>query len=326
MATSTKLSRSLLDVTTQGCQRHQRGVVGSNLTMTLDRPRKAVDRGRPISQARSTFSRYPLPTMKHLESRKDPSFPSSSQQNDDAGDSELPPPSGRRSAGLFAKHHQRSDAHHHQYHPSMAKIKSKLVASGGFLKTALLRSRSKDSILDSTSFRESTDNLLWQHKSTVPTYVGWRPPMPLPKDCSTEDNSNKVKDGKRRVPQRWPSRLSRRMFSSEADLLDVYSESGYMAIPDDIGRFDCHKHFNGSYTRKLHTLPRQKAQSNDDPSSYYSNSRVHFDLNNRIKKSYAAPRRSKSRDALSEQQLCDPWYDMWTSDPSSVRLCEIAQL
>nr|CAH0106197.1 unnamed protein product [Daphnia galeata] len=131
-----------------------------------------------------------------------------------------------------------------------AKIKNKLSAAPGILKTALFRTRSKDSFLDTSSFfqevhQQSLPSLAaeatpWQHKSSVPCYVGWRPPMPLPKSCQATDvdsrppsamNSNTVRRRVTRTESRR-SNLGWRKYGSESDLLDPAgsSESGYMAI------------------------------------------------------------------------------------------------
>ena len=115
-----------------------------------------------------------------------------------------------------------------------AKIKNKLSAAApGFIKTALFRSRSKDSFLD-TSFQETSIETPWQHKSSVPCYVGWRPPMPLPKNCPTTETPKRhhcTGTSVRRVlrSESRRSNLAWRKYSSESDLLDP-SESGYMAI------------------------------------------------------------------------------------------------
>lgn len=132
-----------------------------------------------------------------------------------------------------------------------AKIKNKLSAAPGILKTALFRTRSKDSFLDTSLFFQdahqqpsppssAAEATPWQHKSSVPCYVGWRPPMPLPKSCQATDvdyrppsamNSNSVRRRVTRSESRR-SNLGWRKYGSESDLLDPTgsSESGYMAI------------------------------------------------------------------------------------------------
>lgn len=126
------------------------------------------------------------------------------------------------------------------------KIKNKLSAAPGILKTALFRTRSKDSFLDTALFFQevhqqqpsvAAEVTPWQHKSSVPCYVGWRPPMPLPKSCPATDprpppklNSSTVRRRVTRSESRR-SNLGWRKYGSESDLLDPgSSESGYMAI------------------------------------------------------------------------------------------------
>ncbi|KAI9564148.1 hypothetical protein GHT06_007886 [Daphnia sinensis] len=127
-----------------------------------------------------------------------------------------------------------------------AKIKNKLSAAPGLLKTALFRTRSKDSFLDTALFFQdvhqqqpsvAAEVTPWQHKSSVPCYVGWRPPMPLPKSCPATDprppsrlNCTTVRRRVTRSESRR-SNLGWRKYGSESDLLEAgSSESGYMAI------------------------------------------------------------------------------------------------
>jgi len=263
------------------------------------------------------------------------------------------------------------------------KIKSKLMAAApAILKTALMRSKSKESVIADSSVTESCENL-WQHKSSVPCFVGWRQPMPLPKDSVPYViNGNRNNQCNRIVPQHKTvrvtraesrrSNLGRRKFSSESDLLDA-SESGYyMAIDrlppatplsllertpyspvgDDAEPFSC----------PPHTLPRNKIQSEAFHSSSTS-LRVQFNLD-RENKLQQQPKQKASTakrsvhatpiDNATAADDCDdytehwkrrllmvenrfkldrfaetdssPWYDLWATDPPSVRLCEIAQL
>lgn len=308
------LSRSLLDVATYENQERKQRNRRNGVTMTLDRPRdKAGDKiagtaGR-ASLIRATVSRYPAYLTRLPAPLSPQQCSSDSAVVESPTEASPPPPSscGRRSAGLFSKNQQQQQPR--DFSPSAVKIKSKmlLASTQQILKSALFRSRSKDSVLDTTSFRGSSDALSWQHKSSVPTYVGWRPPMPLPKDCD-------------RRPTRRPSHLSRRKFSSESDLLEAAaSESGYMAITDN-RLAPTRVTTGGSGGRHpSHTLPRQRIQLPDSPSPSSSWSsipqRIHFT------RLYETTRKSR------EQQLCSsPWYDLWTSDSASVRLCEIAQL
>lgn len=145
----------------------------------------------------------------------------------------------RRLSGLFTKNSSATG----QREPTTmtaTKIKNKLSAAPGILKTALFRSRSKDSFLDPwfhENHSSTTDPTPWQHKSSVPCYVGWRPPMPLPKDCPATDqpsiqslrSANNIRSGRVTRTESRRSNLGWRKYVSESDLLDP-SESGYMAI------------------------------------------------------------------------------------------------
>ena len=323
----------------------------SGLTMTLDRPNS---KKRPSAQSvgapvvRSTLSRYPPvlgylapltrskvsashpppPPPPHHQSCSASSDEHQTQRSNAPTPTEAPTTSAGRNKliGLFSK----NGANQKESSTAMAtKIKSKiLMAPGNILKTALFRSRSKDSFLDSNWLSESTEPLsssTWSHKSSVPCYVGWRPPMPLPKDC----DNNFEEEKRRHRPRRHPSRLNRRKFCSESDLLDVVSESGYMAIADN-------RLVPADDDGPRHTLPRHKVHP---PESL----RVQFKLDpasktNGCDSSSGArlkahrvqltdPRRAASNEL---KRFCGPWSDLWREptdpNPTPLRLCEIAQL
>ena len=108
---------------------------------------------------------------------------------------------------------------------------------------SLFRSRSKDSILADQPLSNHTEldselvYNMWQHKSSVPTYVGWRPPMPLPSErdiIATEGATirHRVAKAGGQSAHRLRSNLNWRKFVSESDLLQEIQDSDceYMAI------------------------------------------------------------------------------------------------
>ena len=361
-----------------------------DLSMTLDRPLKTAGTGTQGSSVRTKLPSHPpvlgyLATLTRSKDSKELRRPTvvindANDANNNRNNESSPAPADqladrsgavRRLSGLFTKN---SAATGQRESATMiaAKIKNKLSAAPGILKTALFRSRSKDSFLDSSFRQESQSSVTeapWQHKSSVPCYVGWRPPMPLPKDCPATDPVLKSSSSTvaRRVVRQESSRsnLGWRKYSSESDLLDA-SESGYMAI-DRIpvlpsrpptsalltpifGRFEG----DGSpYSPAVNdandpsmprTLPR-KFQSDWLHASSPS-LRVQFNLDqqdspcrNESPSKKAGAKASEARQVKAEfeeyslrlkQRLKltegSPWYDLWTPNDPSVRLCEIAQL
>lgn len=258
--------------------------------MTLDRPARTEDNSRNSTRKLSSYppvlgylatltrSKATNEQQKKLRSdaspRREPVARETEQQQTDR--------SGvRRLSGLFAKN-------------------AKIRAKPGVVKAALFRSRSKDSVLaESTTPAEGAP---WQHKSSVPCYVGWRPPMPLPKGVDPEATARISRRSVIRTESRR-SNLGWRKYSSESDLIEA-SESGYTAIDRPLGRRARRGSFADlrPFDEEAHTLPRQPAEQ-----------RVHFQLR-------GAPLASRVADADA-----DAWYDLWQPD-GSLRLCEIAQL
>ena len=261
---------------------HRNGRIGpargqgspSCLTMTLDRPKTAgptataTGSNNTTPKASNKIDKYPpvLGYLATLTRTKAAQQQPKNRLSETANNNLQTPPSdataaqqqhqstaGRKLSNLFSKNANNSSGGPTNSAPPLqavtaVKIKSKLIAAApAIIKTAILRSRSKESVLDS-SLTESSENL-WQHKSSVPCFVGWRPPMPLPKDIlpyqapennlitsNNINNSNRVHHQCKTVrvtrTESRRSNLSRRKFSSESDLLDAYeSASGYyMAI------------------------------------------------------------------------------------------------
>ena len=360
------------------------------LSMTLDRPPKTVGMGTlqgTSTPVRTKLSSYPpvlgyLATLTRSKASKQLRRPTVviNDANENEKNESSPTPADqladrsgavRRLSGLFTKN-SAATAQRDPATMTAAKIKNKLSAAPGILKTALFRSRSKDSFLDSSFHQESSSAVAeapWQHKSSVPCYVGWRPPMPLPKDCPVTDHVPKSSSSTvaRRVvrTESRRSNLGWRKYSSESDLLDA-SESGYMAIdripvlpswPPTLalltpifGRFEgdgspyslAANDANGP--SMPHTLPR-KFQSDWLHASSPS-LRVQFNLDqqdspcrNESPSKKAGAKASEARQVKAEfeeyslrlkQRLKltegSPWYDLWTPNDPSVRLCEIAQL
>ena len=140
----------------------------------------------------------------------------------------------RKSAGLYTK---RSEAK-----PISAMLKASALPSSRSL-SSLFRSRSKDSILmdqlpsNQGVLEPALANNMWQHKSSVPIYVGWRPPMPLPSDSdATAAERSVMSYHAARVSgqpsHRLRSNLNWRKFVSESDLLQEIQDSDceYTAI------------------------------------------------------------------------------------------------
>ena len=125
----------------------------------------------------------------------------------------------RNCGGLFAKNRI-------VFSPALTtstKIRTK--STTGILKNALRRSR--DSGLDELD-SGAPGGPTWQHKSSVPVYVGWRPPMPLPKESASSGRQRAM------TSVRIRTNLSRKKSFSESDLLDA--DSSEYSVIDPVSR------------------------------------------------------------------------------------------
>ena len=220
-------------------------------TMTLGRPRNFKEKNRQVRDAckppvlgyLATLTR-PKSSETTLERRQKSTSDHHHQQQQQQQQHRHHEPvavvagetANKSKANLFTKHRI-------TFSPVLLNRASKMKPSS-ILKTALRRSRSKDCISDLYAAGESYENM-WQHKSSVPVYVGWRPPMPLPKDCAAptasgvaaaaataaatvNQNNNRINCSAMNNDKNRSRKNVMRKFASESDLLEVESE--YSAI------------------------------------------------------------------------------------------------
>lgn len=140
----------------------------------------------------------------------------------------------RKSAGLYTKKTR--------ILPESKILKPSVLPTSRSL-SSLFRSRSRDQILvdqlldNHTELDSTSTDSMWQHKSSVPVYVGWRPPMPLPSESDatvTEGATLRCRAARIGGPpgHRLRSNLNWRKYVSESDLLQETQDSDceYMAI------------------------------------------------------------------------------------------------
>ena len=211
-----------------------------------------LTRGHKVSAAAAMINGRPLRSRSQLHAMPTPSPPPPPPQTSSSSPSRSPPPAAsdaaaasRKPGRLFVKNRPASaSASSPSPSPSpSSNPRGHRTTAAAILRNVLRPSRSRDSILEAFTERQpdvedaALHHDLWQHKSSVPVYVGWRPPMPLPKEARGGERLTSAAAAagagaaRSMTSVRIRTNLNRKKSFSESDLLD----SEYCVI-DSIGR------------------------------------------------------------------------------------------